>query len=355
MMSTPGSFVPRKHDRGPWLGMVVFAWGVQAIVTQSLLLRESLVLMFGSELAWGVVLFAWLFGVAVGGVLGGWVAPRLRRPDVGLAAVLLALSVGACAELWLFRGARAWLGVEPGELLPLPETAAAAMLFISPVGGLVGLAFPLACCVRSHDERIEMDRAGPPHETGRTTRFRRPDRRDHQEQPRGAGPLGHVYALESAGSLVGGAAFSFWAVEHLTPIQTVLVCGTLTLAASAGLLVVRASCRPYGAACLATLAVAAMVVSIFAGEGLNRRLVQRRWHTIAPGYELVAETESKYQNLAVTRREEQFTLYCDGQVSADFPDPYTFVPPAHFWMCQHPSPRRVLTTSTPSPMAWARV
>ncbi|MHC4609625.1 MAG: spermine/spermidine synthase domain-containing protein, partial [Planctomycetota bacterium] len=34
--------------------------------------------------------------------------------------------------------------------------------------------------------------------------------------------------------------------------------------------------------------------------------------------------------------------YCDGQVSADFPDPYTFVPLAHFWLCQHPDPRRVL-------------
>jgi len=29
-------------------------------------------------------------------------------------------------------------------------------------------------------------------------------------------------------------------------------------------------------------------------------------------------------------------------VATDFPDPYTFVPLAHLWMCQHPSPRRVL-------------
>ena len=46
--------------------------------------------------------------------------------------------------------------------------------------------------------------------------------------------------------------------------------------------------------------------------------------------------------LAVGRREEQFTLYSDGQVTADFPDPYTFVPLTHFWMCQHPSPQNVL-------------
>ena len=128
------------------LGVLVLAWGVQAIVTQSLLLREALVLMFGSEFAWGVVLFAWLFGVAVGALLGGRLAQG-GQTNRRLVAVLLTLSAAACLELWLFRGARAWLGVAPGELLPLTKTALAAMLFVSPVGALVGMTFPLACCV----------------------------------------------------------------------------------------------------------------------------------------------------------------------------------------------------------------
>jgi spermidine synthase len=81
---------------------------------------------------------------------------------------------------------------------------------------------------------------------------------------------------------------------------------------------------------------------VFAGETLGRRLVERRWQDLAPGYELCDEIETRYQNLAIGRRAEQFTLYCDGHVSVDFPDPYTFVPLAHFWMCQHPLPRRVL-------------
>ncbi|MCK4340865.1 MAG: hypothetical protein KAY37_03985, partial [Phycisphaerae bacterium] len=307
--------------------MLVLAWGVQAIVTQALLLREALVLMFGSEFAWGVVLFAWLFGVAVGAACGGWLAERLPRADVGLVAVLLALSVAACLELWVFRGARAWLGVEPGELLPLPQTALAAMLFVSPTGALIGLAFPLACCIGRADEPRASARAvaqcGVSPDDDKLLRF------------------GHVYALESAGSLIGGAAFSFWAVEHLSPIQTALLCGGITMAASAGLLVTPPR-KLYCAAGVALVALAAVLGAVFAGGALNSRLVERRWHGVAPGYELVAETESKYQNLAIGRREGQFTLYCDGQVSADFPDPYTFVPLAHFWLCQHPSPRNVL-------------
>ena len=71
-----------------WLSVLVLAWGAQAIVTQSLLLREALVLMFGSEFAWGVVLFAWLLGVAVGAAVGAWAAEtvfRGSRAALGLA------------------------------------------------------------------------------------------------------------------------------------------------------------------------------------------------------------------------------------------------------------------------------
>ncbi|UCF32583.1 MAG: hypothetical protein JSV78_09635, partial [Phycisphaerales bacterium] len=132
------------------LAALVVAWGIQAIVTQSILLREALVLMFGSEFAWGVVLFAWLGGVALGATLVGRAARAAvadQRAGIGLVVVLLALGAASCVELWIFRGARAWLGVGPGELLPLPKTALAALLFVSPVGALVGAAFPLACAI----------------------------------------------------------------------------------------------------------------------------------------------------------------------------------------------------------------
>ncbi|MFH0980268.1 MAG: hypothetical protein V2A79_01850 [Planctomycetota bacterium] len=311
-----GPLLPRYRRRLA-LGGLILAWGAQAIVTQSLLIREALVLMFGSEFAWGVVLSAWLFGVSLGALVGGRLA-RSGREDIRLVAVLLVLSLAACVELWVFRGARAWLGVAPGELLPLSKTAVAAMLFVSPVGALVGMAFPLACCIGS---------------------VREPD--EPQLVNRGAMRLGEVYALESAGSLIGGAAFSFWAVEHLAPIQTALACGALTATAASGLLATT-SRRPLAAFALLGTGVAALLAAVLGGEALNRRLVDRRWHDVAPGYTLCAEAESKYQNLTVGRRAEQFTLYCNGQVAADFPDPYTFVPLAHFWMCQHPAPRRVL-------------
>ncbi len=297
-----------------WLSVLIIAWGAQAIVTQSLLLRAALVLMLGSELVWGIVLFAWLLGIAGGAVVGARLAESnqgKRRPEVWLVAVLLTLSVAACVQLWIFSGARAWLGVDPGLLLPLPQTALAALLLVTPTSALVGMAFPLACRI-----------------SGRT--------------PHPALTFGRVYALESFGSLAGGAAFSFWAVEHLAPIQTALVCGGITAFAAAGLLAVTGRGRALCSGVLATVGGGTILLAILAGDALNRRLLDRRWESSVAGCELVSELESKYQNLALGRRAGQFTLFCDGQVAADFPDPYSYAPSAHFCLCQHPDPRRVL-------------
>ncbi|MFH1109958.1 MAG: hypothetical protein V1790_12315 [Planctomycetota bacterium] len=305
----------RRYDR-TWARLLVLTWGVQAIMTQSLLLRESLVLMFGSEFAWGIVLFAWLFGVAVGAVVGGWLAERSASTDLWLVAALTALSAAACAELWVFRGARAWLGVAAGELLPLPKAALAGVLFVSPASALVGMAFPLACCLRRT----------PPEPTPENARLL---------------SLGQVFSIESVGSLLGGAMFSFWAVDHVAPFQIALGCAALTTAAAAAFLGATRR-RLRSSVCVAAFCAVALLLSVFTGETIHRRLVDRRWRNLAPGFELCAEAETKYQNLAIARREEQFALYSDGQVAATFPDPYTFVPLAHFWLCQHPSPRNVL-------------
>lgn len=308
----PRPDAPPGGARRRWLYALVLAWGAQAIVAQSLLLREAQVLMSGTELAWGAVLFAWLLGVALGAGVGGGLAERLPRRAMALAAVLILLSVAVGLDLWAFRGARDWLDVPAGELLPLGKVMLAAVLLVTPASAFVGLAFPLACCVD----------VGTTASGGRLS-------------------LSRVYALESLGSLIGGAVFTFWAVEHLHPIQIALLAGAVTIAAAVGWLASdwRRALRWTFAG--ATLAVV-VGIALLAGERLHHRLVERRWNALAPGYELVAEADTKYQNLAVARRAGQYTLFCDGQVTASFPDPYTFAPRAHFWLCQHPRPEHVL-------------
>ncbi|MGQ9649787.1 MAG: fused MFS/spermidine synthase [Phycisphaerae bacterium] len=309
-VDVPTASCPSAGRRALWV--VALAWGAQAIVTQSLLLREAMVLMSGSELVWGILLCAWLAGVATGAWIGGRLARRASRAERRLTIALLLLGVLACASIWGFRESRVACGIGPGELLSLGTMVIVAISLVLPCGFVVGMAFPLASAIA--------DRAHTP----------------------GAGiSVNRIYALESAGSLIGGALFTFWTVEHLSPIQTVLICIAITGAALAVLLV-RAGSQRMSVVVVAGFAAGAALAACLAGPAINQFLVERRWRGLSPKSELVAEAESRYQNLAVGRMAEQCTLYCDGQISASFPDPFTFVPLAHFWMCQHPSPRHVL-------------
>jgi spermidine synthase len=317
------------------LAILIVAWGLQAIVTQSLLLREALVLMFGSEFAWGVVLFAWLLGVAVGSLIGGRIARWTRRPEIALTVVLVLLSLTACLEILLFRGGRSVTGLQSGELLPLAETVVIAAVLVSPCSALVGMAFPLACSIRPELVRPAQTKADRP--------------------PTGVGPLGSVYALESAGSLIGGAAFSFWAVERFSPISIAMLCGALSLGACAGFLAWTCR-RRRGGIGLGVAGFCVIVLAALTGPTLNSWLLNLRWKAIAPGFTCVAEVESRYQNLAVLRLKEwdeadgaamretggDVSLYSDGKLVTSYPDPFLFIPLAHIWMCQHPSPQTVL-------------
>ncbi len=308
----------RERSGKKQLSLVIITWGVQVIVTQSILLREVTVLVFGSELAWGMVLFSWLLGVSVGASIAGAFAERMSRAEIWLTVVLIFLTATSCTVLWLIRDARGWLEVGPGVLMTIGQTVEVALVCVTPVGLLVGMAFPCACCV------------------GRTAR--------KHPCPPGDGPLlsfGKVYALESAGSLIGGALFSFWAVEHLLPGQTILLCGAISIAACGGLATRRNQSWKV-ATPIFGLAIAQLATALLCGEVIDATLVKKRWASIAPGYRLEGTVESRYQNLSVGSRAGQYSLYCNGKVSTDFPDPYNFAPLAHFWLCQHPEPHNLL-------------
>ena len=61
------------------LALSIVLLGVQAVLVQVLLIRETLAVYFGNELTIGIVFFSWLAGVAVGASAAARWSGRLRR------------------------------------------------------------------------------------------------------------------------------------------------------------------------------------------------------------------------------------------------------------------------------------
>jgi predicted membrane-bound spermidine synthase len=57
-----------------------FIFGAYAVCAQATLLREAQVLLFGSELSWGLVLAFWLAGVGLGAAVAGRMSEKTSRP-----------------------------------------------------------------------------------------------------------------------------------------------------------------------------------------------------------------------------------------------------------------------------------
>ncbi|MGB2997956.1 MAG: hypothetical protein WBC59_04880 [Phycisphaerae bacterium] len=298
-----------------------FFLGAYAVCAQATLLREAQVLLFGSELSWGLVLAFWLAGVAFGAQAAGRSLKRVRRPWLFFAASGLAMPPFLAAAIVFLRLARPLLGIGAGEYVGLGDMIWVALVATVPVSVWIGSAFPAASAI-----------------LGRSLAPTRPAASASER----ARSVGWVYLTESAGALVGGALFSFVFVVHLDAFAMAVGGGAVLAAAVAGLVSTHARWRPAALLVLACAVVHAALVLSGVTDWLNVKTVRWRWQTFAPGLELVRSEDSKYQNLAVGRLGDQFSLYTNGTVAATWPNHFDLAIEAHLAACEQPAPRRML-------------
>ena len=294
-----------------------FVLGAYAVCAQATLLREAQVLVLGSELSWGLVLAFWLVGVAVGATISGRGHPA-SRPSAALgkfAAAGLLIPLALLAVVIFLRCVRSTLGVGPGEYVGPGTMFWVTLLATAPVSVWVGLAFPAASALVALPH-------GPTAEKARA--------------------VGWVYLTESAGALAGGVLFSFVLVGRVGAVAMAMGGGILLALAVAW--VIRCSGGPRWAAVLAV--VLAILPSGYLASGLAHRTetatVRARWSSFAQGLDFVASADTRYQNVAIGRLADQFSLYSSGIVSATWPNPTDAAVEAHLAACEAPRPERIL-------------
>lgn len=284
MVGHNGRVSPQQATTDPRL--TVFLVGAATVVAQALLVREAMAAMGGSEVAWGVVMFLWLIGMAAGAQVG--VRFGSSRLALWLPTLVLVLAgIGVVA----LRAAPAAAGAAPGETVTTASAIWLWILAVVPAAGAGGLAFPVLA------------------------------------QTLGTSGGGRAYALEAAGALAGGTLLTLGLV-HV---------GAAT-ALCAGLGVVAAAAAWQQRSLIPTaVAVAAFALSIPAAGALARAGWIWSGHpgTLQMGF------ETRYQQVVVSGGPPT-SIYGDGRLVATYPDPYRVQPRARLLMSLHPLPRDVL-------------
>jgi len=293
---------------------MIALFGATAIIAQVLLLRECLIVVAGNELFIAMFFGSWFAGIALGAAIGSVWKVRDERLAVWVPA-FLALQVVLLPLLMIsLRAVRSRWGWPAWELVPFFPLLQMAAAHLCPFSLLTGLTFPMLCRLAVTTERA----------SGRA--------------------IGLVYAVESLGSLVGGAAATFVFAVYCEPLTSAWILGALT---TINLIWFSLGVGTRTGRVLAAVSAAPAVGFLIAAASPVRLAVENwsaglRHKSYGAGFEWLAERYTPYQHLALARRGEQYNLLSNGQFISSFPDPYAIRQRVHLMMSQGETARRVL-------------
>ena len=303
--------VPQNVNGYTVAGAALAVCGLSAVVGQIVLMRELIVAFNGNEIALGTMLATWLLWTAVGSGLTGALRWRMRRPRQAVAALECMLALALPATIWALGAMKSIFQTVPGELAgPLPmllTTLACLSVYCVLTGALFVVAARMLAGV---GQRADVEGA-------------------HSA-------VGRAYLLEAAGSALGGVLASVLLLRFYESFQIAIFVALLNLCMAAVLL---AKLRRRGVAMAAAVAVLAAIplVGLLAPR-LERGAQKQLWS----GFNLLDSRDTIYGNLAVTETGAMRSIYTDGAILANAPDPAAAEEAVHYALLEHPAPHRVL-------------
>ena len=312
---------PQAVPYNPKYFSVALALGAVCQVGQVLVLREFLMVFHGNELAFGVVLAAWMAWVGV----GSRCAARLLESRMDVRTVLNAGSCFAAvllpATIVAIRVLRATFTVTPGTYLSIIDMIVSAVAVVAPLCFVLGAVF-VGISRHAREAAFSVGTVG----------------------------AGQTYIGEAIGNSIGGIVFSLLAVRYLGPLTTAVAASVVL----AGVVAATGRAR-FSLADLSVAAPLVVVIGLLAStpflDAIDRYGFDLQWRTFAPAYDLVETRHSRYGAISVAARKGQISFFQSGnfvfsssgnvgtETRFEEQDAVVF---AHMTMLQHPAPRRVL-------------
>ena len=281
--------------------------GFTATIGQILVLRELLTVFSGSELAVAMVLAAWLFWTALGGLLGGTISRSygLSQPLFGylqsFSGVILTVTI------FFIRVARSLFQIGAGELVTLGQMLAISFLTLAPFCLISGVLFSLACSLLA------------------------------AQIPAWTRSPGVVYFLEGLGAGIGGLLFTLLLIHYFNAIQ--IASGIALLLCGLGLILILQASRGRRLH-LATFVVIFLCLFFVQHQSTNLDRISREWQW--PGFHLIDSEETIFGHIIVVAKENQLSFFESGLWNFAVPDQLSAEGAVHYALLQHPEPKSVL-------------
>jgi len=269
------------------------------------LLRELMVVFYGNEISLGLMLASWLFWTAAGSSLAGRFTARARQPRRSMAGIQVLIAAILPLTVLAVRAAKGLLQTVPGEVLGPGAMLLTSFATLGPLCLLSGALFTVG-------SKLYATSASP-------------------DEAAGA-----VYLWEAVGSAAGGLVAGLLLVRYWSSLEIACLLTVVNLLAALGL---GLAARPLRYAAMGLLVAIAAGLGFAGGPQRLEAISQKRFWR---GLQLVATRNSLYGSLAVLGTEGSRTVYENGVVLFNVPDPAAAEEAVHYALLEHPSPRSLL-------------
>jgi len=285
-----------------------FILGFTSIIGQVLLLRELIAVFYGNETAYAVILASWLFWVSVGSYAASRILKKIKHPQIILSTSFWLISFILPITIFASRCIKQMMQIPIGEIIGILPMCLSSILLLAPLTLLLGAIFTLICQLAENKK---------------------------EEGHESAEEISSIYLWESVGAIFGGLLFSFILIHFLPAMHTAFVIAGVNIFAV--ILIYGRNNIIFEPACALIFVI---IVALFSGlvsryDDYSRRL---QWK----GVDIVAIEDSIYGNIALIKREGQYSLFENGLHSFTTQDDLTSEESVHYALLSHPRPKDIL-------------
>jgi spermidine synthase len=295
--------------------IAILTMGFSGLVAEILLLREFLIVFSGNEFTIGIILANWLILEAFGAFFLGRKAERTKNKLEAFTFVTLLFSIALLLAVFLIRILKSMIGISVGESIGFLPMFYSSFLILSPVAILHGALFTFSCHIYSMFSGQDASSAG------------------------------RVYAYETAGTVLGGIACTYFLVPYLDSFQAVSGLAVWNVVVCLALLAPGWKTGRYQKTTLMISGASAVFFLVLTSQAhkLHHYSIRTQWKN----HNIVHYENSQYGNICVIENEGQYIFFQDGipSIITPVPDIHFVEEFAHLPLLAHPDPKKVLILS----------
>jgi spermidine synthase len=283
--------------------VIALLTGIAAVITQVVFLREFLNVFSGNELVIGVILCNWMLLTAAGAMLAGL---RKEKPfPISIQVILLSLLAVFPYFIIFFIDYLRNIVFDQGVMLSFSQIVFYTFVMIMPFCILSGALFTLLVSAISENKVQNPGRS--------------------------------VYSFESFGSFIGGLLTGFLMIITLDSFQCMLIVFLLYITAAVFTSFVKK--RPW------FVAIPLSLVLLFVLSVLLIKPTEVARQELYKGLEIVNSKDSPFGNITVTRQNEQYNIFNNGELLLSTQQTENDEECIHFTLLQRPIVKNALIIS----------